>query len=161
MFLTTPLMTVPSQVGEQLLALFAHRLFQHGTARDHDVVALAVELDDLELVFLAFVRRGVLDRTHVDQRTRQEGADAVGHDGQATLDAAGDDALDQGAVVERGSRSFQAAMRLALSRQAGLAVAVFEGVDGTVDEVADALRVRRGRSELLDGGSGFRTSGRR
>jgi hypothetical protein len=75
------------EVGEQLLALFAHRLFQHGTTRHHDVVALAVELDDLELVFLAFVRRRVLDRTHVDQRTRQEGTDAVGHDGQATLDA--------------------------------------------------------------------------
>src|SRR5690606_28150547 len=87
--------------GEQLFALFAHRLFEHGTTRDDDVVALAVELDDLELEFLALVGGGVLDRTHVDQRAGQEGADAVGHHGQAALDAAGDHALDERAFVER------------------------------------------------------------
>ena len=51
------------QVVQQLLALFALAGFEHGAARQHDVVALAVELDDLEFEFLAFVRRGVLDRT--------------------------------------------------------------------------------------------------
>ena len=41
----------------QLGALFAHRGFDHRAARQHDVVALAVELDDLELHRLAFERR--------------------------------------------------------------------------------------------------------
>src|SRR5690606_21307994 len=85
---------------EQLLALFAHAGFQHLAARQHDVVALAVELDDLEFEGLAFVRGGVLDGTQVDQRARQERADAVGHDGQAALDLAGDGAGDQFAVFE-------------------------------------------------------------
>src|ERR1019366_9499885 len=38
-----------AQRFHQLGALFAHRGFDHGTARQYDVVALAVELDDLEL----------------------------------------------------------------------------------------------------------------
>ncbi len=42
------------QLGEQLFALGAGFLFDHCAAGDHDVVALAVELDDLELQFLAF-----------------------------------------------------------------------------------------------------------
>ena len=33
---------------QQLLALGAEACFEHGTARNDDVVALAVELDDLE-----------------------------------------------------------------------------------------------------------------
>ena len=41
------------EVGEQCFALFTGRGFEHGTTRDDDVVALAVELDDLELVGLA------------------------------------------------------------------------------------------------------------
>jgi hypothetical protein len=45
---------------EQLLALDTGGLFHHGAARDDDVVALAVELDDLELELLAFEVRGVL-----------------------------------------------------------------------------------------------------
>jgi hypothetical protein len=134
------------EVFEQLLALFAHRLFQHGATRHHDVVALAVELDDLEFEFLAFVRRGVLDRTHVDQRTRQEGADAVGHDGQATLDLAGDHALDQGAVVERLLEVVPGGDALGLvARQAGFAVAVFEASMATGRSRRCWLRVRRGR----------------
>jgi hypothetical protein len=40
---------------EQLLALFTLVRLDDGTTRHHDVVALAVELDDLELELLAFV----------------------------------------------------------------------------------------------------------
>src|SRR5690606_3900575 len=39
---------------EQLFALFAHAGLEHGAARKHHVVALAVELDDLEFEGLAF-----------------------------------------------------------------------------------------------------------
>jgi hypothetical protein len=131
--------------------------FEHGTARDHDVVALAVELDDLEFEFLAFVRRGVLDRTHVDQRARQEGADAVGHDGQAALDLAGDDALDQGAFVERLLEVVPGGDALGLvARQAGLAVAVFEHLDGDQDEIARlGFEFAAFVVEFLDGNHAF------
>ncbi len=100
MFLTTPLTTAPSCRVSSSSALFAHAGFQHLAAGQHHVVALAVELDDLEFEGLAFVRRGVLDRTQVDQRARQERADAIGHDGQAALHLAGDGAGDQFAVFQ-------------------------------------------------------------
>lgn len=122
---------------EQLLALFAHAGFQHLAARQHDVVALAVQLDDLEFEGLAFVRRGVLDRTQVDQRTGQERADAVGHDGQAALDLAGDRAGDQLAVLE-GLLQLQPGRQTlgAVARQDGVAVAVLQRIDRHRDEVA-------------------------
>ena len=59
------------QRREQRLALGARGLFKNRAARHDHVVALAVELDDLELHLLAFVRRGVLHRTKIDQRARQ------------------------------------------------------------------------------------------
>jgi hypothetical protein len=125
------------QVGEQLLALFTGGGFQHGAARNNDVVALAVELDDLEFEFLVLVGRGVLDRAHVDQRAGQEGADAVGHDRQAALHLAVDDALHQGAFVERLLQVVPGGDALGLlARQAGLAIAVLEHLDGDADIVA-------------------------
>ena len=42
------------QTLQQLFALLGEFALDHGAARDHHVVALAVELDDLELEFLAF-----------------------------------------------------------------------------------------------------------
>ena len=105
------------QAGEQRLALGALRRFQHCAARYHHVVALAVELDDLEIHLLVFVGRGVLDRADIHQRTRQEGADAVHHDSETALDLAVDHALHERALFERLLRdSCQAARRFALSR---------------------------------------------
>ena len=60
------------QLLEQLLALDAVLALDHRTAGDDDVVALAVELDELELEFLAFEVGRVAHRAHVDQRARQE-----------------------------------------------------------------------------------------
>src|SRR5690606_11056058 len=42
------------QALHELFALGAELALDHGAARDHDVVALAIELDDLELQLLAF-----------------------------------------------------------------------------------------------------------
>ena len=89
------------QVFEQLLALFTHAGLKHGATRQHDVVALAIELDDLEFHGLALEGRGVLDGTQVDQRARQERADASGHDREATLDLARDRARDEFVLLER------------------------------------------------------------
>jgi len=122
---------------EQLGALLALRELDHRAAREHHVVALAVELDDLELEGLALVGGGVLDRARVDQRARQERADAVRHDGQAALDLAGDGAVDVLAGLERLLQADPRGEPLgAVARQPGLAVAVFERLDRHRHEVA-------------------------
>jgi hypothetical protein len=122
----------------QLGALFAHRGFDHGAARQHHVVALAVQLDDLEFQGLAFERGGVLDRTGVDQRTRQEGTDAVGQNGQAALDLAIDGTGDDLAGLHRLFQREPRCQTLGLvARQDGVAETVFQGFDRNGDEVAD------------------------
>ena len=87
------------QRGEKLFALCTHRHFEDCAAANDHVVTLFVELDDFEVELFAFVRRRVLDRTHVDQRAWQEGAHAVRHDGQAAFDFANDHTGDDVALV--------------------------------------------------------------
>src|SRR5688572_439512 len=74
-------------------------LLEHRLARQHDVVAPAVEADDLELQLLAAQRLEVLDRLDVHQLARQEGAHAHVH-GQTPLDAVDHPALDDLAFLE-------------------------------------------------------------
>ena len=122
----------------QLGALFAHRGFDHGTARQHHVVALAVELDDLELHGLVFVRRQVFGGTGVNQRTGQEGADTVDQHRQAALDLAAGGAGDELARLQGFFQAHPRGQTLGrVARQDGVAVAVFDGADGHRDEVAN------------------------
>src|SRR5690606_35735608 len=62
---------------QQGFALCAVLGFEDGTTGNDNVVALLVQLDDLEFQFLAFQVRGVTDRTDIDQGTRQERTDGV------------------------------------------------------------------------------------
>ena len=123
---------------EELLAFHAGGLFHDGAARHDHVVALAVELDHLELELFVLEVRGVLDGAQVHERAGQEGADAVHHDGEATLHLAGDDALDDGAVGERivEARPCRELLRL-VARELGGAESVFERFDGDGDEITD------------------------
>ncbi|ABA50251.1 hypothetical protein BURPS1710b_2994 [Burkholderia pseudomallei 1710b] len=122
---------------EQLRALFALRGFDHRAARQHDVVTLAVELDHAELERLAFVRGRVLDGTRVDERARQERADAVDHHRHAALHLAGDRARDEFVVVERLFQRQPRSQTLRLvARQDRVAVAVFQRVDRDGNEIA-------------------------
>ena len=82
------------QVVHQRAALGGEFLLDHRAARDHDVVALLVELDDLEFERLVFEIGGVAHRAHIDQRTWQEGAHGLDLDREAALHAAGNDADD-------------------------------------------------------------------
>ncbi len=83
----------------QRLGLLLHQLrLEHRLARQHDVVAPAVQADDLELQLLAAQGLEVLDRLDVDERSRQEGAQADVHR-QTALDAVGDAALDDAAIL--------------------------------------------------------------
>lgn len=123
---------------EEFFAILAHGLFEHGAARHDDVVALTVDLDDLELELFALDRGGVLHRADVDQGSGQEGAQPIDHDGETALDATGDHPFDDAAFFESLFEfvpSFQALGFLA--RQARFAVAVFQGLDRHVHEVAD------------------------
>src|SRR5262249_14688302 len=122
---------------EQLLALRAEARFEHRAPRHHDVVALAVELDDLEFELLAFEWARVLHRPDVDQRAGQERADAVHHHGEAALDLPGPQALYDVALLHR---RFQVVPRLQalrlVAREPRLAVAVFQAFDRDRDEIA-------------------------
>src|SRR5690606_26529987 len=123
---------------QQLLALLGVLALDHRTAGDDDVVALAVQLDDLELEFLALEVGRIAHRAHVHQRARQERTDVLDVDGEAALDLAGDAAGD-GLVAFH--RFFQlvpdhGALGL-LARQHGLAEAVLERVEGDLHFVAD------------------------
>lgn len=121
----------------QLGAFFAHAGFDHGTARQHDVVALAIELDDLEFEGLVLVRGQVLDRTRVDQRTRQERADAVDQDGETALDLAAGGAGDEVARFQGLLEGEPRSQTLGgVAREDGVAVAVFNAADGNGNEIA-------------------------
>ena len=125
------------QLLHQLLALFRVLALDHRTAGDDDVVALAVQLDQLELEFLAFQVGRVAHRAHVNQRTWQEAADILDVDGETTLDLAADAAGDGLVLLEgflklvphHGALGF-------LARQHGLAKAILEGIQGNLDLVA-------------------------
>ena len=73
------------QLVEDLLALVLALFLEHGAAREHDVVARAVELDHLRAQLLAEELVEVLHAPDVDERRRQEAADAEVED-QAALD---------------------------------------------------------------------------
>src|SRR6185437_12900829 len=146
------------QRRKQLLAFLAEAFLEHCAARDDDVVALAVELDDLEIELLVLVRRRVLDRTDVDERSGQERTDAVDHDGEPALDLARDEPLDDRALLHRRFEVVPGLEALGLvARQARFAVAVFKAFDRDGDEIAGldldhALVV----IELLDRNEAFR-----
>src|SRR5204862_5687354 len=73
------------ELVEDPLPLVLALLLEHGAARKDNVVARAVELDDLALELLAHELIEILDTADVDERRRQEAADAEVED-QTTLD---------------------------------------------------------------------------
>ncbi len=79
---------------QQSFALGAVLGFQHAATGNDNVVALLVELDDLELQLFAFQVSGITHRTDVDQGARQERTDTADVDGEAALDLTVDNALD-------------------------------------------------------------------
>ena len=81
------------QGGQEVLADLGLGLLEPRTAREHDVVAVLVQLDDLRLELLADVRLQVADAAHLDQRGGEEAAEADVED-EATLDDLDDGAVD-------------------------------------------------------------------
>jgi hypothetical protein len=123
---------------QQLLALFAVLFLDDGATGNHNVVALLVQLDDLELQVLAFQVRGVADRTDVDQGARQECADLVHLDGETALDLAADTAGNDLFCFESFLEFLPGVVALGLfAGQAGQAPAVFNRVQRDFHLVTD------------------------
>src|SRR5690606_342380 len=89
------------QAAEDLLADLLALLLKHRAAREHHVVAAPVELDDLALEGLIAELLEVVDAPDVDERRRQEAADAEVED-EAALDDLDDRALDRLTGLGRG-----------------------------------------------------------
>ena len=89
------------QVLERLAALFRLLFFQQLLARDHDIAALLVELDNRDFEGLAFHAIEIANGPQIDLRARQESLRSLDIDRQPTLDAVHDHALDRLLLVER------------------------------------------------------------
>ena len=125
------------QAVEDLLADLLALLLEHRAAREHDVVARAVELDHLGLDLRAHVLVEVGHAADVDERGGQEAAHAEVDD-QAALDDLDDGALDRLAGL---GRRFDAPPRLleagALLGHDQAPVLVLLGEDDRVDLLAE------------------------
>ncbi len=145
------------QVVHQRAALGGEFLLHDGTARHDHVVALLVELDDLEFQRLVLEVAGVAHGAHIHQRTGQERADVLQLYREATLHAAGDDAGDDLGFVEGLLEAGPGAGALGFfARQAGVALAVFHCIQRHFDAVAsDDFDLAALIAELFDGNVGF------
>src|SRR5688572_24277886 len=141
---------------ERGLLLLGVLLFEEGLAREDDVAALLVDLDDAHAQFLTAQGIQVANRADVDLRAGQERAHADIH-GEATLDAL-DDAADDDLAV--GIRLLDLVPDLhllgLLARQHDVAVAILGALEEDVDHVP---RLHRDLSvlveELVDGNQSF------
>ena len=132
---------------DQLAALFGARLLQHRTARDHDVAAGAVHLEDLERLRRAHQGPDIAHRPDIDLAARQERHGAAEIDGEAALDPAVDGAVDALVALEGALQIGPGLLAAGLfARQHDGAVAVLVALDVELDDVA-GLDVGRGAGD--------------
>jgi hypothetical protein len=112
--------------------------FQDAATGNDNVVALLVELDDLEFELFAFQVRGVAHWTNVDQRTWQERTDAVNVDCEAAFNLTVDNALDHFFSCEGCFQNNPAFSALGFfTGELGFTEAVFNRVQSNVNFVTD------------------------
>src|SRR5699024_3218431 len=127
------------QPGDDLGALLGAALFQDRAARDDDIAAAAVHLEDLEGLRHAHQRADIADWPDVDLAAGQERNGAPEIDREAALDAAEDRALDAVVVVVclfEPVPGFLAARLVAADHR--LAAGVLDAFEEYLDLVADA-----------------------
>src|SRR5262249_3429249 len=139
------------QAGDQLVARLGTALLQHGSARNHDVAAAAVHLQDLEGLGRTHERSDIAHRADIDLAARQEGDGAAQIDGETAFDAAEDHALNPLVFLES---LFELRPRLLaprlLARQHGFAVLVLHPLEEPRDRIAHLdLGPAAGAGELL------------
>ena len=99
-FLTTPLTVSPDLHGlKEPGAFFGSLLLDDLAAAEHDVFALVIDLDDLEVVGVADELLEILGWNDIDLRTGEERFDAD-IDGQAAFDHGFHLAFDQAIAFE-------------------------------------------------------------
>ena len=132
---------------ERVLLLLRVLLFEEHLAREHDVAALLVDLDDAHPQLLAAQGIQISDRTNVDLRSGEERADSDVH-GQPTLDAF-DDATDDDLPLGVGLLDLVPDFHLLgfFAREDDVAFAVFRALEQHVHRVA---RLHRDLSRLVD-----------
>ena len=141
---------------ERVLLLLGVLFFEEHLAREHDVAALLVDLDDAHAQFLAAQRVEVADRAHVDLRAGQERADADVHR-EAALDPL-DDAADDDLALGVGLLDLVPDLHLLgfFAREDDVAFAVFGALEQHVDDVAGLHGDLAGLvEELVDGDDAF------
>ena len=121
---------------ERVLLLLGVLFFEEHLAREHDVAALLVDLDDAHAQLLAAQRVEVANGADVDLRAGQERADAD-VDGEAALDAL-DDAADDDLALGVGLLDLVPDLHLLgfFAREHDVAFAVFGALEQHVDDVA-------------------------
>ncbi len=125
---------------ERDLLLLGVFFFEQGLAREHDVAALLVDLDDAHAQFLALEGIQVADGTHIDLRTGQERADTDVH-GESAFDPL-DDAADDDLPILEGLLDFVPDLHLLgfFAREDDVTFTVFGAFKQHVDEVAGVHR---------------------
>ena len=126
------------EAGDDVGALLGARLFEHGAARDDDVAAAAVHLEDLERLRLMHQRADVAHGADVDLAAGQERHGAVEIDREAALDLVEDDARDLLAFLELLLEAGPALLAARLvARQHRLTERVLDALQVDLDLVAD------------------------
>ena len=119
------------EVGHDLMTLLGAGLFENRAARNDDVAAAAVHLEDLKRLRHAHEGRHVAHRADIDLRARQERHGAVEVDREAALDLVEDDAFDLFLLLEC---FFELDPAL-------FATGLVAGNDGFAERILDALQV--------------------
>ena len=135
-----------------MLLLLGVLFFEEDLAREHDVAALLVDLDDAHPELLPLQRVEVAHRPHVDLAARQERAHAD-VDGETALDAL-DDAADHDLLLGEGALDLVPNLHLLglLARQHDVAFTIFGALEQHVDDVAGLHGDLSGLvEELVDG----------
>ncbi len=126
------------QILQQALALGAVFLFDHRTTRHDNVVALTVELDDLELERRTLECNRIADRAHIDQRPGQERPNEIDIDRETAANTTTDHAGYDGALLESVFEPNPGSCALCLfTRESRFAETVFDGIEGHFDLVTD------------------------
>src|SRR5262245_18419202 len=126
--------------AERVLLLFRVLFLEQRLARQHDIAALLVHLDDAHAQLLAAQRIQVPDGTHVDLRPGQERAHAD-VDREPALDAL-DDATDDDLALGIGLLDLVPDLHLLrfFAREDDVALAVLGALEQHVDDVAGLHR---------------------
>src|SRR5207247_95418 len=126
--------------AQRVLLLFGVLFLEERFAREHDVAALLVDLDDAHAELLAAQRVEVPDRTHVDLGAGQERAHAD-VDGQTALDAL-DHAADDDLPLRVGLLDLVPDLHLLgfFAREDDVAFAIFRPLEQHVDDIARLYR---------------------